>query len=170
MRNYILPVLFVLPFLLIGQKTTISLTARTPYCGGAKPTPEMALGTVRGLVNQVLVINYRKLNAKPTDKWLSLVVTLDSNGKWKGKIPKKSEITIYLAEQLLSLSELKTKYVLSDLKNYALKEDAAIELWKSEPIYKNSIKTCKKNLEIEILEKCFLGLNPCYQYIGPKPR
>ena len=130
----------------------------------------MALGTVRGLANQALVINYRKLNAKPTDKWSSIVVTLDSNGKWKGKIPKKSEINIYLAEQLLSLSELKTKYALSDLKNYALKEDAAIELWKSEPIYKNSIKTCKKNLEIEILEKCFLGLNPCYKYIGPKPR
>jgi hypothetical protein len=70
----------------------------------------------------------------------------------------------------LSLSELKSKYSLSETKRYTLKDDAAIELWKSKPIYEKSAKEFKKSIQIELLEACFVGLNPCYWYTGPKPR
>ncbi len=60
MKNYLLLCLFILPIVLFGQKTTLSLSVRTPYCGGAKPTPEMAAGTTRSFGNQRLIIQYQK--------------------------------------------------------------------------------------------------------------
>ncbi|MFM7467065.1 MAG: hypothetical protein ACKO2O_04080 [Crocinitomicaceae bacterium] len=170
MRNYILLCIFILPIVLFGQKTTLSLSVRTPYCGGAKPTPEMAAGTTKSFGNQRLIIQYQKTNEVNSGKWNSLKITVDSNGNWKGKIPKKSNIRIFLADQFLNLSELKSNYSLSDTKRYTLKDDAAIELWKSKPIYEKSVKEFKKSIQIELLEACFVGLNPCYWYSGPKPR
>lgn len=170
MKNYLLLCLFILPIVLFGQKTTLSLSVRTPYCGGAKPTPEMAAGTTRSFGNQRLIIQYQKTNEVNSGKWNSMEITVDSNGNWKGKIPKKSNIRIFLADQFLSLSELKSKYSLLDTKRYTLKDDDAIELWKSNPIFEKSAKELKKSLQIELLEACFVGLNPCYRYSGPKPR
>ncbi|MFM7301648.1 MAG: hypothetical protein ACKO1R_10970 [Crocinitomicaceae bacterium] len=170
MRNYVLLCIFILPIVLFGQKTSLTLSVRTPYCGGAKPTPEIAAGTTKSYGNQRLIIQYQKTNEVKSGKWNSLEITVDSNGNWKGKIPKKSNIRIFLADQFLSLSELKSNYSLSDTKRYTLKDDAAIELWKSKPIYEKSVKEFKKSIQIELLEACFVGLNPCYWYTGPKPR
>jgi hypothetical protein len=170
MKNYLLLCLFILPIVLFGQKTSISLAVRTPYCGGAKPTPEVAAGTTRSFGNQRLIIQYQKANELNSGKWNSLEITVDSNGNWKGKIPKKSNIRIFLADQFLSISELKSKYTLSDTKRFTLKDDASIELWKNKPIFEKSANELKKCIQIEILEACFLGLNPCYLYTGPKPR
>ncbi|MFM7758389.1 MAG: hypothetical protein ACKO6J_05590 [Crocinitomicaceae bacterium] len=170
MRNYILLCIFILPIVLFGQKTILTLSVRTPYCGGAKPTPEMAAGTTKSFGNQRLIIQYQKTNEVNSGKWNSLEITVNSNGNWKGKIPKKYNIRIFLADQFLSLSELKSNYSLSDTKRYTLKDDAAIELWKSKPIYEKSVKEFKKSIQIELLEACFVGLNPCYWYTGPKPR
>lgn len=170
MRNYILLCIFILPIVLFGQKTSLTLSVRTPYCGGAKPTPEIAAGTTKSFGNQRLIIQYQKTNEVNSGKWNSLEITVDSNGNWKGKIPKKSNIRIFLANQFLSLSELKSNYSLSDTKRYTLKDDAAIELWKRKPIYEKSVKEIKKSIQIELLEACFVGLNPCYWYSGPKPR
>jgi hypothetical protein len=51
---------------------------------------------------------------------------------------------------------------------YAFVVVEKIKIWKSTPDFTMEIKE-NKAVKIELKEKCFVGLNPCMEYIGPKP-
>jgi len=169
-KNYPFLFLFVCSSGLFSQKTHVSLTARTPYCGGAKPSVEMAAGITRNLGNYYLVVEFKKFNNSKSSEWSRMEIARYENGNWSGKIPKKCYLRIFLADQMLSVPKLKVKYAISDSLHYALKDDSAIEQWKSRPVFEKTDKKFNKFIKLELLETCFLGLNPCYKYIGPKPR
>lgn len=170
MKKFVLLLLLLASHTFYSQKTMLTVVVRSPYCGGAKPTPEMAAGSLKFYSNQRIVIKYKKTISEGDSQWNSFIVTLNSEGIWKGKIPKKSDVKIFLEDQLLSLAALKEKYAISDSKMFALLPDNEIVQWQSQPIYEMSSTNFNKIIDIEIKEKCFSGLNPCYIYKGPKPR
>jgi hypothetical protein len=136
-----------------------------PYCGGAKPTPEMAKGTRTPLSNEKVAI-YKlndELKSFVFEKWIQL----DSAGKWNGQLQQGS-YEIYRADKVLSIEEIEKKYRKSDNSMYAFVGVEKIKIWKSTPDFTMEIKE-NKAVKIELKEKCFVGLNPCMEYIGPKP-
>jgi hypothetical protein len=137
-----------------------------PYCGGAKPTSEMAKGTRTPLSNEKVAI-YKlndQLKSFAFEKWIQL----DSTGKWNGKL-KPGNFRVFRADKMLSIEEIQQKFRKPDSEMYAFVGLEQLESWKATPDFTFEVKD-ETNVSITLSEKCFVGLNPCMEYIGPKPR
>jgi len=145
-----------------AQKVSLSVTVHHPYCGGARPTPEMAAGRNEAASNMKLALFNKTTNE--FDGWLEL----DANGSWSGKLDKGSYL-IFREDKLLSSKELIKKYNLENTEFYQFKGEECLENWKKEVDFTLELNS-KKSGEIELTfnAKCFVGLIPCYEYVGPK--
>jgi hypothetical protein len=150
-----------------SQKVAISVETWKPYCGGAKPTPEMAQGIRTPFANERVAINKMSDDLKSPSTFLKWI-QLDSEGKWTGGL-KPGTYQIYRADKLLSLEEIEKKYRQQDNEMYAFVGLETLTSWKATPDLSMEVKE-NSEVKIELKEKCFVGLNPCMEYIGPKPR
>jgi hypothetical protein len=71
-------------------------------------------------------------------------------------------------EQLKQL-EIQQKFQKPDSELYAFVGIKQLETWKSTADFTFEVND-ETNVSITLSEKCFVGLNPCMEYIGPKPR
>jgi hypothetical protein len=150
-----------------SQKVAISVETWKPYCGGAKPTPEMAQGTRTPFSNQRIAVtrkNTSDINNPEIVKW----ITLDSLGKWTGKL-NPGIYDLFREDKTRSLEEIQQKYRKLDNEMYAFVGLETLTSWKATPDFSMEVKE-NSEVKIELKEKCFVGLNPCMEYIGPKPR
>ena len=143
-----------------AQKQTLVFIKHIPYCGGAKPTPEMARGTVIMASKSKFAIT--KKGEKKIEKW----ITTDTSGTWTGKLNAGS-YDVYQAEKFMSTQELITQFKLVDSDFYKFKGEKCLENWKMQPDF--SFETTNSgSIHIELKGKCFVGFSPCFDYIGPK--
>lgn len=161
---------FILIMMLIAscssQKIEIQVLVFKPYCGGAKPTPIQADGTLYSLAGMKLDLSsVDKNNTKKVKQ-----ISLDDNGLWKGTL-KQGKYILKQADKDQSLSVLKVKFSIDDTLNYKYIGDKKLNQWTKEIDFVFSVvasDTLRKDFVLK--EKCFVGLNPCFEYIGPKPR
>jgi hypothetical protein len=138
-----------------------------PYCGGAKPTEEQEKGLVITASNRVYdVFDFLHNPDKVLKK-----IELDSNGNYLGEF-KVGYYALKQVEKSWSIEKLKKYYSVMDTINYRYAGDKKITLWKEQLDYVFEVKkeTAKSTNNFTMKEKCFVGLNPCFEYIGPKPR
>jgi hypothetical protein len=137
-----------------------------PYCGGAKPTPEIAKGTSRPFKNEKVILYKMNVDSKSytIEKW----ITLDSIGKWNGKL-KAGSYQVFRGDKLLSIEEIQQKFRKPDSEMYAFVGIEHLKSWKETADFTFEVKD-ETIVSITLNEKCFVGLNPCMEYIGPKPR
>lgn len=137
-----------------------------PYCGGAKPTPEIAKGTSRPFKNEKVILYKMNVDSKSytIEKW----ITLDSIGKWNGKL-KAGSYQVFRGDKLLSIEEIQQKFRKPDSEMYAFVGIEYLKSWKETADFTFEVKD-ETTVSITLNEKCFVGLNPCMEYIGPKPR
>lgn len=149
-----------------AQKVSIFMEVYKPYCGGAKPTPEMAKGIRTPFSNQKAAVFKMSDDLKSFDfeKWIQL----DSLGNWIGKL-KHGTYNVFRADKMLSIEEIEKKFRKPDDEMYAFVGIKQLESWKATTDFTFEVKD-ETNVSITLSEKCFVGLNPCMQYIGPKPR
>jgi hypothetical protein len=150
-----------------SQKVTLYVETWKPYCGGAKPTPEMAKGTRIPFSNQKVALyqsSKDKSNLRVFVKWIEL----DSLGSWKGQL-KPGNYELFRSDKTLSLDELEKKYRKPDNEMYAFVGEEKLKMWKETTDFIIEVKE-NTSAKVELKEKCFVGLNPCMEYIGPKPR
>lgn len=164
--------LFNLLFLVLltsctAQKVAVHVEVFKPYCGGAKPTPEMARGERTPYSNQKIAVFRRSID-KDSAPILVKWIDLDSLGKWIGPL-KPGTYDLYRSDKILSIEEIEQKYRKQDNEIYAFVGEEKLRIWKSTPDFTMEVKE-KSTVKIELTEKCFVGLNPCMEYIGPKPR
>lgn len=138
-----------------------------PYCGGARPTMEQAQGITSPARNSTFILLKNKSNpATALD-----TIQLDDNGNFVGRYATGS-YGLKRIEKSWQSEYIANYYFISDSINYQYKGSKAIELWKNQ--LDSEFEVIKKNkqqsLQFILKEKCFVGLNPCYDYIGPKPR
>lgn len=156
--------LFILSLLFLiscsAQKHTLVFIKHTPYCGGAKPTPEMARGTVVMASKSKFAIT--KKGGKKVEKW----IVTDTSGTWKGKLDCGS-YDIYRAEKFLAIQELISQFKLVDSDFYKFSGEKCLEIWKSQPDFSFEANNTG-SIHIELKGKCFVGFSPCLDYIGPK--
>lgn len=155
-------------FISACQATHIHLhgTIHKPYCGGAKPTPLQAEGNVYSAAGMSLdLFCVDQDDNKKVER-----IILDDNGLWKGTL-KKGQYILKQADKGLSLTALKVKYHLNDTLNYKYIGDKKLDQWTKETDFVFIVvasDTLRKDFVLK--EKCFVGLNPCFEYIGQKPR
>jgi hypothetical protein len=138
-----------------------------PYCGGARPTEEQEKGVVIAASNRIYdVFDYLHNPDKVLKK-----IELDSNGNCFGEF-KVGYYALKQVEKSWSIETLKKYYSVNDTINYRYAGDKKITLWKEQLDYVFEVKkeTPKNAFNFVLNEKCFVGLNPCFEYIGPKPR
>ena len=138
-----------------------------PYCGGAKPTEEQEKGLVIAASNRVYYVFDFLHNP---DKVLKKI-ELDSNGNYFGEF-KVGHYALRQVEKSWSIETLKKYYSVLDTVNYRYAGDKKVTLWKERLDYVFEVKeeTSKSTYNFVLKERCFVGLNPCFEYIGPKPR
>lgn len=149
-----------------SQKVTLFMETWKPYCGGAKPTPEIAKGTSRPFKNEKVILYKMNVDSKSytIEKW----ITLDSIGKWNGKL-KAGSYQVFRGDKLLSIEEIQQKFRKPDSEMYAFVGIEYLKSWKETADFTFEVKD-ETTVSITLNEKCFVGLNPCMEYIGPKPR
>ncbi|MFY7942982.1 MAG: hypothetical protein ACOVNZ_00290 [Crocinitomicaceae bacterium] len=163
----LIPVLLILLSSCASQKISIFVEVYQPYCGGAKPTPEMARGVRTAYSNEKVAI-YRSSSDKSQSQVFVKWILLDSTGKWKGQL-KQGNYIVFRSDKILSIEEIQQKYRKPDNEMYAFVGLEYLESWKKTPDFTFEVKD-KTNISITLTEKCFVGLNPCMEYIGPKPK
>lgn len=158
--NFLLLVLFCIS---CGtQKIIIHVDKWQPYCGGARPTDEQAKGEKTSFSNAKFKLHFMEKSA------LDFMITLDENGNWRGKIAKNLSCHMFRLDKTIIIEDLYKKYP-SDLGMFYTKiEQVELILWQSQAdfIFKSNES---KSFDFEVRENCFVGLNPCFRYIGPKP-
>ncbi len=148
-----------------SQKVAVYVETWKPYCGGAKPTPEMAKGIRTPFSNEKVAIYKMSddLKSFSFNKWIQL----DSTGKWNGKL-NLGTYEFYRADKVLSIEEIEKKFRQEDNENYAFVGEEKLKTWMATPDFTIEVKE-NTAIKIELKEKCFVGLNPCMEYTGPKP-
>jgi hypothetical protein len=149
-----------------AQKVSVFMEVYKPYCGGAKPTPEIAKGIRTPFSNEKVAIFKMSddLKSFEMEKWIQL----DSLGNWTGKL-KQGTYIVFRSDKMLSIEEIKQKFQKPDSELYAFVGIKQLETWKATADFSFEVKD-ETNVSITLSEKCFVGLNPCMEYIGPKPR
>lgn len=143
-----------------AQKQTLVFIKHIPYCGGAKPTPEMTRGTVTMASKTKFAIT--KKGDKKIVKW----IVTDTSGTWTGKL-NTGTYDIYRAEKFWSNKELITHFKLVDTDFYRFNGEKCLDSWKLQPDYSFESKN-SGSIHVELKGKCFVGFSPCFDYIGPK--
>jgi hypothetical protein len=149
-----------------AQKVSVFMEVYKPYCGGAKPTPEIAKGIRTPFSNEKVAVFKMSddLKSFEMEKWIQL----DSLGNWTGKL-KQGTYIVFRSDKMLSIEEIKQKFQKPDSELYAFVGIKQLETWKATADFSFEVKD-ETNVSITLSEKCFVGLNPCMEYIGPKPR
>ena len=151
------------------QSTHIQLhgTIHKPYCGGARPTEEQAQGITIAASEMVFSV-FEQLGAG--QKFIKNI-SLDESGNYFGVL-KDGYYVLQQVEKSWSTETLKNYYSVSDTINYRYAGEKKIAIWKEQLDYDFEVKkeTSKSAYNFVLKERCFVGLNPCFEYIGPKPR
>jgi len=157
--------LFILSLLLYScsaQKVSISMHTHYPYCGGAKPSPEMAAGRKEPCSN--LKVALIKDGETSVYKWL----TFDADGMWVGNL-KPGNYSIFQEDKFLSSDDLIKKHNLIDSELYRFSGAKCLETWKKEADFQLVFgKEWSSLTPFNFKSKCQVGLRPCLEYIGPK--
>ena len=149
-----------------AQKVSVFMEVYKPYCGGAKPTPEIAKGIRTPFSNEKVAVFKMSddLKSFEMEKWIQL----DSLGNWNGKL-KQGTYIVFRSDKMLTIEEIEKKFRKPDSELYAFVGIKQLETWKATADFSFEVKD-ETNVSITLSEKCFVGLNPCMEYIGPKPR
>lgn len=155
-------------FISACQSTHIHLhgTIHKPYCGGARPTEEQAQGITIAASKMVFSV-FEQLGAE--QKFIKNIF-LDENGDYNGDL-KEGQYYLKRIEKTWEIPAINAHYLVFDTLFYRPKGEKAITQWRTEADASFDTKKGKLKLEVNIplTEKCFVGLNPCIEYIGPKP-
>lgn len=147
-------------------KSEIKMTYRQPYCGGARPSPEMELGTVHDFKHKEFVIKRGRTNH--ADMEIYKRVTTNENGVFELKLPK-GEYAIILPHKAKSFEKFK-KEELKKFENKQLKlasDDCLREYWLRAD--GKITVTGEAEYTVEIKRTCYSDYNYCMQYTGPLP-
>lgn len=137
-----------------------------PYCGGAKPTPEMEKGFLEAYANAKFYVKTSMNNEK--NKETILTFTTTESGTYNIKL-KKGTYLIIPEDKTMSFEDYKNKYSQpSDKFLQYIGDEAARKIYETADF----TLTVEKEGEHNFIHKtkCFAGMNPLVKYVGPSPQ
>jgi len=150
----------------VNYKVKLLWQVHTPYCGGAYPSPEQAMGWNSPLGNQefmILTDDHLDLNKEHDLK----VYGTNGEGIANLSLPKGTYY-IYRAEKFESIESLEKKYCPTTDKQMVWSGIECLKQWQASPDLKLVVEG---NMELTLTEnaQCFEGTTPCVEYVGPYP-
>ena len=151
---------FVMFCSLTSCKGTLDLSAHVhvPYCGGAKPTPEMEKGRLDPMDTVFVTKSLRK-------KQKTIQVPLDINGCAHIKL-RKGNYSLFHKHKLLTIKEFNKLYRPENNKWYTYKGDSCLYKYLSNPDAVFEVSK-QKIIKVVVKSRCYTGINPCIDYSGP---
>jgi hypothetical protein len=138
----------------------------TPYCGGAYPSPEQAMGWNSPLGNlEFMILTDDHLDSNK--EYDLKVYGTDGDGIANLSLPKGTYY-IYRAEKFESIVALEKKYRPTTDAQLIWSGIECLKQWQASPDLKLVVEG---NMETTITEnaQCFQGTTPCVNYVGPYP-
>jgi hypothetical protein len=138
-------------------------TVHHPYCGGAKPDPDVAKGY------------YESMKLEKFNLYSGKEIKRSNQPVKEVKLDEGGNVTLILApgdyyllhvDKLLSTDEFMKKNGPFNNQHYVVKDKSCYEYWMSSP---DLVFTVNADTVIEMRKKakCWVGTNPCLEYIGP---
>jgi len=148
-----------------GLKTIdIHATVHKPYCGGAKPSPDIAAGYNESLKYE----KFKLIKGDTIDPKIKPFqeIELDEGGKVKLQLEPGTYLLVH-ADKFLSLDEFIEKNQPFEKQFYSVMPNSCFEEWKNSV---DLLFTVVNDTTIEYRQKaaCWTGINPCIEYTGPK--
>lgn len=138
-------------------------TVHKPYCGGARPSPDVAAGYYEPMNGQSFKVY------QGAEYSLDLPVirefTFDQEGNTSLKLSPGNYVMMH-SDKTLPLDEFMAKYGVAPNEHYKIKDAGCFNEWKNTvDLY---LQVTNDTL-IEFREKarCWVGTNPCMEYVGP---
>lgn len=142
---------------------TGTIQTHKPYCGGARPTPEMEKGFTDPVPNADF---YIYSGDRPENKKDMIKVTTNEQGVFTVQLIP-GEYHIVQAQKLLPLEEF-IKNNTYDSQHYQQAPEPCFRDWKDSPDFSFKLEGESKEVFTEN-HRCFIGANPCLKYVGPYP-
>lgn len=144
---------------------TVSLhaTVHKPYCGGAKPNPDIAAGYYESMKFE----KFKILEGNSFKEGLPVnqEITLDESGNAIIQL-KQGEYIFMRSDKFLPLDEFMAQNGPFEEVNYTIKGSECFQTWKN--TVDMSLKVEGDTIvELRQMAKCWVGTNPCLEYTGP---
>lgn len=147
-----------------GPSMTGKVSIHQPYCGGAKPTPEVSKGTYSPYKNATFFIKTKMSN---DDKNVVSKITTDDKGEFKTKLNPGTYIVIH-EDKALSFEEYVKKYNTPSTNQAYIGEKDAKTQYEAPDM--ELVVEENKAIEITYHAKCFVGINRLLKYTGKMPQ
>lgn len=134
-----------------------------PYCGGARPTPEVAAGFTEPLTGKHYFVFEGTIHSKKSKPLGEL--TLDSLGMDVLQL-RPGNYYLLDADKTLTLEKFIGKTTLAFEKNFAVSDASCFEKWQQTPDVLFEVQG-NKLVSFTLQANCWTGLNPCVKYVGP---
>lgn len=139
-----------------------------PYCGGARPTPEMERGVVEPIQQETFYIKHGDKNSENSRPIASF--TTNDEGKAIVLLPA-GIYSVIRQEQIVPFDEFYKPYSANRKgeKTVRYKEEPCFREWYETPELTFTVEN--KNVSFDLLRRtqCFIGTNPCIIFEGPYP-
>jgi hypothetical protein len=151
---------------IVNYKVKLLWQVHTPYCGGAYPTPEQAMGWNSPMGNHEFVILMDSTIDHNKEYHLNVYGT-DGDGIAHLELPQGTYY-IYNSEKFETLEALEKKYRPTTDKQMVWSGIECLKQWQASPDLQLIVTG---NMEATITEnaQCFQGTTPCVNYVGPYP-
>lgn len=144
---------------------TVSLhaTVHKPYCGGAKPSPDVAAGYYESMKFE----KFKLVKGTEFKEGMAVYqeVALDAEGNTVLSLEKGAYMLVR-ADKFLPLDEFIKENGPFEKDNYELKGNQCFIDWKNTVDLYFTIEN-DTTLELRQKAKCWVGTNPCLEYVGP---
>lgn len=138
-------------------------TVHKPYCGGAKPSPDVAAGYYEPMSGQ----SFKVFQGAEYSLDLPVIreFTFDQEGNTTLKLTPGNYVLMH-ADKLLPLDEFMAKHGVAPNENYKIKDAGCFNEWKNTvDLY---LQVANDTLiEFRPKARCWVGTNPCMEYVGP---
>lgn len=138
-------------------------TTHKPYCGGAKPSPDMAAGYYEPMTGQAY--NVFQGTEYSDDAAIVKELTFDQEGNCALKLPQGHYYLMH-ADKRLSRDQFLQKYGSAPNQNYKVKEASCFDEWRKKVDLYFGVSN-DTLIELRQKAKCWVGTNPCLEYVGP---
>lgn len=144
------------------KNVSIHGTVHKPYCGGAKPSPDVA----KGYYETMKFEKFMLLQGTDFKEGMKIMkeIEFDEGGNIQLNL-EKGDYMLMAADKFLSLEEfIKANGAANE--NYQLKDNSCFLEWKNSVDFSFTIEG-DTIMEMRKRAKCWVGINPCLNYIGP---
>ncbi|MFN5148930.1 MAG: hypothetical protein ACK457_03615 [Flavobacteriia bacterium] len=141
----------------------LSGSVHKPYCGGAKPHPDVASGYNEALSFEKVAIlrGTSYTDGMPVFK----EVQLDESGKITLQL-EKGNYMLMLSDKFLSLEDFMNENGSIENEHYRLKDPDCFKQWKTTVDLYFTVES-DTLIAFQQKAKCWVGTNPCLEYVGP---